>query len=567
MIFIIVAVLEVGVLLVANYESSLRRSDRNVVADGQTVETGSVTSTLNGGGNHIPETDTEASTSVEVDPPRNQVRTNTSVETVFELPDDVEIWHRDNAYMVKQLEFSTGSTKSRENSVPSPEDDEADAFKVLVVGDSFVWGWGFYDTDRVWHQVLSSKLSEKFGPGAYRIESVGHQGTSMISYSEYLSAEEIKKHDPDLIVLGFLPNDWQADGSEKRICRGKSGTGNSAENACELGAWYTRPEYVKCLEGRSNIIGATLRRVVKPFFPRAANSLIERLCDPKSYPDDVYSPNELREMGKDPENSPYWQMYLDSIRAIRSNAGNVPVVALPTSTNEYIVNPVVYEALNAGGIKVVQTPVTKAVLTGDGSREQKGLWINPADPHPNPELHYAYGTDIFTYISGKYPKKGTRSGYQMSLFSNFSPSSMKFVPALDGTAVSFGHDPGSWAALRQTVRNDYRTVPTPPQVVPCAPYGRPHARFVFNPDVLTSAFTATITLDGRSDETLVYSTVSYGSNGQETFSRPVPFKPGESFNVTFDTRTTSFVVGSASSGCPVNKPINLPAFDLSVTVR
>ena len=566
MFFIIVAVLEVGVLIVANYENSLRSSNRNVVTNNQTGETTSLSLSLNGGGNRTPDSEKQNLTSGEITFPQDKARKNVSVDTILEIPDDVEIWHRDNAYMAKQLESPTGFTKDRENSVSSPEDNESEAFKILIVGDSFVWGWGFYDTDRVWHQILNSKLSDKFGAGSYQIEAVAHQGTSMISYSEYLTVDEIKKHDPDLIVIGFLPNDWQADGSEKRICRGKTGTGNSVESACKLGAWYTRPEYVKCLEGRSNFIGATLRRVVKPFFPRAANSLIERLCDPKSFPDDIYSPNELREMGNDPEQSPYWQMYLDSISAIRSNAGIVPVVALPTSTNEYISNPVVYKALKSGGIKVIQTPATIALLSGDRSRGQKMLWINPADPHPNPELHYAYGTDIFNYISTTYPNKAKRSHYSMSLLSNFSPSSMNLSVSTDSQDVSFGHDPSSWASMRQTVSNDYRTVPTPPQVVPCAPYGRPHARFVFNPDVLATAFTAKITLDDAYDTTLVFSTVSYGSNGQEIFSRPVPFKPGQTFNTRFDRSTTSFVVGSAATGCPVGKTINLSAFDLSVSV-
>ena len=562
-----VAFLEIGVLIVANYESSLKRSNYNVVSNGQTEEIAPTPAPINGGGNSAESPLEENSVTEDSSGPQKQVRNSVSLETSLKIPDDVEIWHRDNAYMVKQLESADGSTKSRENNIISPEDGTTDAFKILVVGDSFVWGWGFYDIDRVWHQVLSSKLSEKFGPGAYSIEAVGQQGTNLISYSEYLTAEQIKKHDPDLIVIGFLPNDWLADGSENRICRGRSGFGKAAESTCKIGAWYTRPEYVKCLEGRSNLIGASLRRLVKPFFPRAANSLIERLCDPKSYPDEEFSPNELRRMERDPENSPYWQIYLDSIRDIRANANKVPVVALPTSTNEYYISSLVYEALNAGGIKVLQTPATKAVLNVDRSVDQKALWINPADFHPNHELHYAFGTDIFNYISKAYPNKARSSFDQMSLLSNFSPSSLQYYATVGSSSVSFRHDPVSRPTKLQTVFNDYRTVRTPPQSVPCAPYGRPHARFVFNPDVLLSPFTAKITLDNAHDASLVFSTVNYGNNGQEIFSPPVAFKPGDSFNVRFDSSTTSFVVGSATSGCQLDRSITLSAFDLSVRVR
>lgn len=567
LILVLASFVAITVIGVAGYERSLAQGDRSAVNSSAGPESGTTTTftpTVSSSPRTEP-TSSDAGASDTKPVERTVVETTgfDDKQTGVVIPDDVEIWHRENGYMVGHL----GNVQDRPplalgNHVASPEDNESKAFRVLVVGDSYVWGFGMNDLDRVWHRVLANKLAERFGAGSYHFTSVSHIGTSMMSYSENLSAEAIKAHDPDLIVIGFLPNDWLADGSERRICAGKATT--DTERLCQVGAWYTRPDYVKCLEGRSNLVGAFLRRVVKPFFPRAAISLTERMCDPKSYPMDPLSPEEVQTMLKNPDESVYWPMFKDAIKDIRRNAGSVPVLALPTSTNSFPIVPVVYETLRQGGIKVIDNPKTKAVMKAGEGKGEKAQWVNPADPHPNTVLHNAYALDSLDYIARYYPNPVTDSDYDMALVSNYAPSSLTYTA--DGDRVKFSHDPNSSLTRQQTARNDYRTVPRPAQSVPCAPFGRPHSRVVFNSQVLTQPVTARITLE-KTEQPLVISTVSYDSTGREIISKPVPLAVGVPFERKVDRNTTGFIIGSTVAGCAVDKVLELGSFDLTVVKR
>lgn len=547
----------------AGFELLLSRSDKSSVAS-NALSIVATTSTSTG--TPVETTGTEQSATGNfpdkgADPVVIDPKAFDFVQSGVTLPDDVEVWHRENAYRLGQLSrIQGGAPLPLGNHVESPEDKDKDAFRVLVVGDSFVFGFGINDLDRVWHRVLANKLAERFGAGSYEFNTVSHIGTSILSYSENLSEEAIQTHKPDLIVIGFLPNDWMADGSERRICGGRV-TNASSSSSCTIGAWYTRPAYVSCLEGKSNLIGALLRKFVKPVFPRVANSLTERMCDPKSYPEDPLTPNQVGDMVADPESSPYWSLYVDSIATIRRNAGSIPVLALPTATNGYKSSPVVYETLRKGGIGVIPTPRTAAMLKEGQSFDKKSLWVNPADPHPDTALHNAYAEDAFDFIEREYPNISPERTYDMALLSNYTPSSMTI--SSDGDQVTLSHSRTNASTLAQTTTNDYRTVPRLPQAAPCAPYGRPHSRVVFNPQVLSKPFNAIVTLE-KSERALVFSTVSYDSTGREVISKPVRLAVGEPVDYRFDTNTTGFIVGADQTGCSLNQEIHLTSFTLNV---
>jgi len=492
-----------------------------------------------------------------------QTKNNDSIDMSIKIPDSVEIWHRENAYMMAQLDRRQRlAPLPLGNHVASPEDNNQDAFRILVVGDSYVWGFGQYDLDRVWHRRLATYLSENGKPGQYEVMAIGLGGRSIVSYADYLKEDVIKTLRPDLIMVGFLTNDWVPDEAES-IC---SNLKNKAPGTdCTAGDWYIREDYVKCMNGESNLLGSFLQNIVKKVFPRTANEFTERICETKSRPDATLSNTERRAMQDRPERSIYWEKYKKTVEQIRVQVGTVPIAILPLTTKNIVHKEEVYQVWRDAGIDVIANPETKKILGSVRAEDGKSLWVNPADNHPNLLLNNAYAQDALVYVKEKF--KTIEKSFveqKMSLLSNYSPSSMSYKVDSESNIVTFVHDGENEVSRRQTISNDIRGVSRPQQQVPCAMYGRPHARFVLNPQVLNQKTNAKITLEDSEYSTLILSQVTYDARGNQLFSKPFQLQKGVSVVLSFSSETTGFVIASPKSGCDLDKRISLARFRLTI---
>ena len=492
-----------------------------------------------------------------------QTKKSELIDMSINIPDSVEIWHRENAYMMGQLDRRQRSAPlPLGNHVSSPEDSNQDAFRILVVGDSYVWGFGQFDLDRVWHRRLATYLSANGGVGEYEVMAIGLGGRSVVSYANYLNKEVINTLRPDLIMVGFLANDWMPDEAES-ICS----TLESKEpgSDCAAGEWYIREDYIKCMNGESNLLGSFLQNIAKKVFPRVANEFTERICETKSSPDALLSNTDRTAMQAKPEKSNYWAKYKDTVEQIRVQVGSVPIAILPLSTNNLVHKEEVYQVWREAGIDVIANPETIKILESVRAEDDKSLWVNPADNHPNLLLNNAYAQDALAYVNDKFKSKDESFFEQnMSLLSNYSPSSMSYKVENEGKQVMFIHDGGNMASREQTVSNDIRGVRRPQQLVPCAMYGRPHARFVLNPQVLNKKTNVKITLEDSEYSTLIFSQVTYNAIGEQLFSKPVEIKKGVPVLLSFNSNTTGFVLGSPSSGCDLENRITLADFRLTI---
>jgi hypothetical protein len=541
-----------GAAAAATYELSLARNDRNAITEqaqnysfdqdgtaGVNIETGNV--------NTVP----------------LQGQNSGTVELDVNIPDSIEIWHRENAYMMGQLAIRQRlAPLPLGNHVSSPEDSAQDAFRILVVGDSYVWGFGQFDLDRVWHRRLATFLSENGKPEGYEVMAIGHGGRSVVSYANYLTEDVISTLNPDLIMVGFLTNDWMPDEAES-ICSALETRAPGTD--CAASDWYIREDYVKCMSGESNLLGSFLQNVAKKVFPRVANEFTERICESKSTPDDPLSKTERTAMLDNPESSEFWALYKETVKKIRVQAGSIPVAVLPLSTNYLVHKDEVYKVWRDAGFDVIANPATKKLLRSVQAEDEKSLWVNPADSHPNLLLNNAYAQDALAYVKEKFPTKQTSSADQkMALVSNFSPSSMSYITENEGNQVMFVHDADTEATKRQTVSNDIRGITRLPQQVPCAMYGRPHARVVLNPQVLTKDTIVKVTLEDSENTTLILSQVTYDTQGKQLFSKPLQLQKGSSVVLSFNAETTGFVIGTPTAGCNLNSKISLAPFRMTI---
>lgn len=82
--------------------------------------------------------------------------------------------------------------------------------RILVVGDSFVWGWAQPNINNVWWKQLNYIIKQN-GYNNVDIVAAGMNGFSLVDETEkiILNKEYIDMINPDLIIIGFVGNDWE----------------------------------------------------------------------------------------------------------------------------------------------------------------------------------------------------------------------------------------------------------------------------------------------------------------------------------------------------------------------
>ena len=87
---------------------------------------------------------------------------------------------------------------------------KGDKKRILVIGDSFVWGWGHDNINNLWWKQLNYIIKQN-GYQNVEIVAAGMNGFSIVDETEKIILNEtyIEKIEPDLIILGFVSNDWE----------------------------------------------------------------------------------------------------------------------------------------------------------------------------------------------------------------------------------------------------------------------------------------------------------------------------------------------------------------------
>lgn len=483
----------------------------------------------------------------------------------LKLLDDVAIWQRENEFVgqTNSLRLNFAPIPAG-NHIDSPEDISSEATRVLLIGDSFVSGFGLNDTDRVWHRLLSAEMQRRNYPGSYRIIPIAQGNLSFISYTEVLSKDTINAYKPDIIMIGMLPNDWYPSGNERQICGDKI---SPLFRQCPIGDWFTTPEYLSCIQGGDGLFGSLVSRIIRPLSANLASKLLTRYCNEERLSGSalVYE-KPLTE--PDPKNNPYMDVFKDSISTLKENAGEIPVIIMPT----YPVNMSIellapyLKLLREAGFIIAKTEATERLYGNDNiyDARRKELWINPADPHPGGELSLVYSLDAADALSAHTKPKGRVVPLsEMKLMSNYSPSTMMHVSdSANRSSIMF--DP-SWSIIKKwpSVAN-LSGFTTPTQDVACAPFGRPHALMTLNPERLAETQRVKITLNDTDADGFVLSQITYNNIGKRIVGKVMPIVAGESIILNMDVNTASFMLGSVKNGCPLDKVITLPKFSLSV---
>ena len=488
---------------------------------------------------------------------------NSMLERFPFAQDDASIgWQREGRFINLSLLERQGPDHLFDDVTYAP--DDSGRSRVLLVGDSFIYGTGVANVDDTLGERLEDALNVHVGRVAFDVRSIGLQGASTVEQAEWLTDEFLNTYNPDLIVVGYGPNDVVPSGRERVLC--------GAQLYCNKQVTSAQgPEYVACLTGQVGLFSNLVRLFVRPLFPLVANSVLTRYCDLDriAAKTNTYSHHELETK---PQNGPYWQYYLDAVDRFAQINKNTPVMFAPLLPGES--NPDYSfpgkDALVRNGLAVADTTRLLDFATREGVGNK--LWANPVDAHPNRYLNELFAKDIVNSLAKVHPRIFGAGGAAAG------PGAVKREPLV------VGHLPYSKRTLKTNDLSARAILApsTPPKVItnlrdgratssqlaPCAVLGRPHGLLYMNSgERLGDRFVARL----HSIEDTIAPVDVYAMS-VDNASKITVRKVGElgiggevEFTLKLDERTVIFAPRSSAKCDDITTELTIPTMDVEIS--
>jgi hypothetical protein len=470
-------------------------------------------------------------------------------------------WMRDQAFLVYQnyLRFGEGPAIAA-SQFEQPAHPNPDRVKVLVIGDSFIWGHGIVDTDMRWHDLLERELNTNTSPGTFEVVGMGSRGLSTLGQSQIFTAEMIDRLDPDVVVLGYGENDQIPRGDEAGICADGAAT-------CGMLSLESLPEYVECVAGRKGGAPALVRKLVHPILPNLAAELARRACDNGETRTAEESPEYYFEILRKPTAGPYWSLFVEAAGTLRASIGERPAVVVPTLTDFIPAEETaaVLDVFEKAGWDVAPMPTTEKRTASVDDRSVLHVMPN-VDRHPSAVLTTAYATDAAkSVLAALDPTK-----LELARASSAAPSATLVSNTMPIT-VGVSGDNGSRAVVSYTTPDASTVYPfavgsgtaLPPQYVPCIQMNRPYVQVMLDPTLPTGT---NVKVALTTTEPVQISSYGYDSAGRIVQGPIRTLRPGDALSFS-TSRAVSGLRFTNGGECRLDRPIDMTAFTVELTAR
>jgi hypothetical protein len=123
------------------------------------------------------------------------------------VSDEWQVENEDiNRMNLAKVKSKMGDPLWRSDGMPWPE-RKPDLRRILVVGDSFVWGDGNLNANDIWWRQLERELRGR-GYGLVEVVAIGYPGASTQDQVRWLrDMRLLETVNPDMVVLGYVTND------------------------------------------------------------------------------------------------------------------------------------------------------------------------------------------------------------------------------------------------------------------------------------------------------------------------------------------------------------------------
>lgn len=299
----------------------------------------------------------------------------------------------------------------------SPPEHIDGRHRVLVIGDSFIWGDGLSNINITWWRQLQWEL-ERRGYLNVDVVAAGVNGAStQDQYGWLTNGKLIEKTKPDIVVFGYVTNDPQM----------KDAKGNDMVKQMSPGAGVTL---------QSSALGR--------LFPNLAFELSTRISKKREHrPDnDTGYPYGLWELKiLEGQNFKEYKALLSQLaRTIEASSIPAFFVTTPNAPNaesfEVRYAPV-RSAFKEAGIRLVD--LLPPLLECCGNNAGQLVWgTNPANGHPGPRMTHFYASHIADILEKEYPHV---LGLRAAEMKKFAPKLNDWLPA---SLAPRNVAPGEW---------------------------------------------------------------------------------------------------------------------------
>lgn len=468
---------------------------------------------------------------------------------------------RDQAFLVYQnyLRFGEGPAIAP-NQFQQPAHPNQDRVRVLVIGDSFIWGHGIVDTDMRWQDLLERELNSLTGPGTFEVIGMGSRGLSTLGQSQIFTAELIDEVDPDIVLLGYGENDQIPKGDEVGICAG-------GKPACAMLSTESLPEYTECVAGRKGGAAGLVRRLVQPLLPNLALELARRACDTGGDHTAAGTLELYFEILQKPTEGPYWSLFVEAVGTLRTSIGERPAVVIPTLTDFIPAdeNASVMNVFRNEGWEVAPMPTTEKRTAAVIDRSELHVMPN-VDRHPSAVLTTAFAADaaasVLTLVDPaklELARAGSETP-RSTLVSNTMP-----------VTLSVAGDTGSRAVVAYATPDESTLYPfavgrgsaLPSQYVPCMQMSRPFVQVMLDPTIPTGT---RVDVALTTPSPVQISSYGYDPTGRVVEGASRTLQPGKSLSIS-TSREVAGLRFTAGGECRLDRPIDMTPFTVELTAR
>lgn len=426
--------------------------------------------------------------------------------------------------------------------------------RVLVLGDSFTFGQGAYDTDMRWWKRLEEELAARVGDGVFELVVIAQNGSSVVTHAGWVKG----------IVTG-----------DRTVFEGPWSRNDRTPGSETFDDAFAR------------VVGGPFDALLVGFVD---NDVIVGsgggfVPDTEVLPYDGLDIGDVT-LGRVP--NPNADLIEEAIAYMAAQFRDAPLLLLPLdkAASRLDVEYEQFPPYREHGFTVVDNPATERALNEVPLRERM---INPVDEHPGPVLTRAYAVDaadtLATLLEDRVAEaRRTATPPVRSLVSNLLPAEVSVEVSRNGATLRFtGVMADRCAVMMESGMNVVRTIEcadggvrpvfevggeeVPPQHLPCITLGRPHVA-VWLDRMLPAGTNVTIGLVDGPSSGLSVQTVGYTPKDRLIVGEASTLSVGGSFAYQSGRTSTGFLLAHPDlDGCALENPLDsFPPFTVVLQV-